>query len=71
MNVNMGQWGPATVLTVALVLIAALTGAYVVLFGDQRGADALAFADYLDALSKFAIGVGLLGIGRGVMKSRR
>lgn len=62
----MEEWNEfpwATFTAVAVTLIAALAGAGVVVFGDEG---ALNFSEYLDHLGKFVIGIGLLGIGRGV-----
>lgn len=53
----------ATFCTVALAFLVAVVGGAVVVFGDPG---ALSFESYTDTLSKFAIGVGLLGVGRGV-----
>jgi hypothetical protein len=53
----------ATLMTVLLVLIAAVAGAGVVIWGDPG---ALSFEKYLDLLKNFAIAVGVLGIGRGI-----
>lgn len=61
----------ATVCMVILLLIAAVVGGAVVIWGDNG---ALSFEQYLNDLGRFAIGLGLLGIGRGVssrMKYRR
>jgi len=68
MNLDLGTWGPATVLVIALTLIAAIGGIAVVLFGDQLGGDSLTFNEYLDTMSKFVIGVGILGVGRAIYK---
>lgn len=65
---DMSSWGPATVVVVGLTMIAAVMGGIIVAFGDQQGADALTFSAYLDHMSKFVIGVGALGIGRGILK---
>src|SRR4051812_28224897 len=53
----------ATFTTLMLVVIAAIVGGVVVIWGHDG---ALSFNQYLDALKGFAIAVGLLGIGRGV-----
>lgn len=52
----------ATLLVAILVTIGAVVGGVVCIANP----DTLSFDQYLSALSKFAIGVGLLGIGRGV-----
>jgi hypothetical protein len=54
----------ATIMTAGLVLIAAAAGAGVVIWGDPG---ALSFEQYLDLLKNFAIAVGILGIGRGIV----
>jgi hypothetical protein len=59
------KWGPATVLVVGLVLIAAAGGAVAVAVGKYS------YPQYLDDLKTFAIASGLLGVGRGVMTGLR
>jgi hypothetical protein len=54
----------ATLMTAGLVLIAAVAGAGVVIWGEDG---ALSFQQYLDLLKNFAIAVGVLGIGRGIV----
>lgn len=51
----------ATILMAVLVLIVAGVGGAVVIAGN------LPFADYIDALKGLAVGVGVLGVGRGLM----
>jgi hypothetical protein len=58
----------ATIMTAGLVLIAAVAGAGVVIWGDPG---ALSFQEYLDMLKNFAIAVGVLGIGRGIVSYGR
>ncbi len=60
-------------LPVATYLIAALCGIVAVVGGvvTVTSPDTLSFPQYLDAVSAFAIGVGILGIGRGISASRR
>jgi hypothetical protein len=53
----------ATITLITLVAIAAIVGGAVVIWGPSG---ALSFQQYLDDLEKFAVAVGLLGIGRGV-----
>ena len=65
MKTTLDNWGPATVLMVGLTLIAALGGAVAVAIGHYT------FNQYLTDLRTFAVGVGLLGIGRGVMTGLR
>lgn len=60
-EVNEFPW--ATFTACIITVIAALAGAAVVVWGDPG---ALSFKDYLSAMSVFVIGIGLLGIGRGV-----
>jgi flagellar biosynthesis component FlhA len=52
----------ATVLVAVLVVIVAVVGGVVVIVHP----DTLSFKQYVDALSKLAIGVGVLGVGRGL-----
>ena len=54
----------ATLLVGGLVLIAAGVGGAVVIWGKDG---ALTFSEYLDLLKNFAIAVGILGIGRGIV----
>jgi hypothetical protein len=57
------SWGPATVLVVAVIVIVVAAGAVVTVVNP----DTLSFSDYLDTLSKAAIGAGVLGVGRGLL----
>jgi hypothetical protein len=59
---NFSQWGPVTVLMVAIVVVVAVAGAAVAVVNP----DALTFAQYLDDMEKFAIALGILGVGRGI-----
>lgn len=61
MNANEFPW--ATFTMVVLVIVAAITGACVVIWGNPG---ALNFKDYIQYLSEFAGAVGLLGVGRGI-----
>lgn len=61
----------ATIVLAALAVIVAVVGGIIVVLGPQHGADGLTFNEYVDALSKFAIGVGLLGVGRGLHTRHR
>jgi len=54
----------ATVMIGGLVLISAGVGGAVVIWGDDG---ALTFEKYLDLLKNFAIAVGILGVGRGIV----
>lgn len=65
MNVNTKDWGPATTLIVILVVIGALAGAVISIVNP----DILSFDQLLNDLTKFVIGLGALGIGRGIMKA--
>lgn len=51
----------ATILIAIIALIAAVAGAVVTITEPSQ----LSFAAYLDDLTKLAVGVGLLGVGRG------
>jgi hypothetical protein len=53
----------ATIMMVILVGIAAIAGGAVVVFHGET----LSFEQYLDLLKNFAIAVGILGIGRGIV----
>ena len=70
-RMSTSEWGPVTMTLLVLTTIAALTGAAVVILGDQRGPDALSFKAYLDIMRDLVIGLGLLGIGRGVLRASR
>jgi len=54
----------ATIIIGALTLIVAGVGGGIVLWGKPG---ALSFHQYLDELQRFAIAVGILGIGRGIV----
>jgi hypothetical protein len=58
----------ATAALIFLTLVAALVGGAVVIWGDPG---ALSFKEYLDDLEKFAVAVGVLGIGRGVRSAAK
>jgi hypothetical protein len=63
----MNERAVATILTTILcVIVAGVGGAVTLLDPDQ-----LAFKDYAETVSTFAIGVGLLAIGRGLMGRSR
>jgi hypothetical protein len=66
-NTDFSTWGPITVLVVLLTGLTALGGLLVVILHP----DTLTFEQYLDDLSKFVVGAGLLGIGRGVHAAAR
>ncbi len=55
----------ATIMLGLLVAIVAVGGLLAMLLGD-----ALSFEEYARVLGEFAIAVGLLGVGRGILKSR-
>ena len=55
------KWGPATISVVAIFAIVAIIGGIVVIVGNMT------FEEYLDNLVKLAVGIGILGVGRGVM----
>ena len=57
----------ATYLITALCAIVAVVGGVVTITAP----DTLTFNDYLDAVAAFAIGVGILGVGRGINASRK
>lgn len=54
-------WMTFLILILALIIVA--VGGAVVIMGN------LTFETYLDDLEKFAIGIGLVAVGRGVQKS--
>jgi len=55
----------ATISAGLIVVIAAIVGGVVVIVGESS----LNFSDYVDALSKLAVGVGLVAVGRGINKA--
>ena len=57
----------ATYLIAGLCAIVAVVGGIVTLTNPGS----LSFNDYLDAVAAFAIGVGILGVGRGINASRK
>lgn len=63
---NAKEWGPATVLGVLLTVAAAVIGGIVVLTSDD-----LTFQEYLIAMAGFAVGNGLVSIGRGIGNAGR
>lgn len=63
MTVSLDGWGPATVLLMLLVATAAIGGIVLVIAGT------LSFADWMGYMQEFAVAVGILGVGRGVMKA--
>lgn len=65
-EVNEFPW--ATVTIVLLTLVAALTGAAVVIWGDPG---TLSFESYLKYMGEYALALGLLGIGRGIRANGR
>lgn len=56
------SWGPATILTVLLVLTAAIGGMVLVVMGD------LSFESWIENMTGFAVAVGLLSVGRGIAR---
>lgn len=60
MSLDLTKWGPATVLVVAVCLIAVAAGAVVTIVNPGE----LPFSDYLDALWKFALAAAGLGAAR-------
>jgi hypothetical protein len=61
-NIDFTSWGPVTVLLVAITAIAACAGAVTVVIHPET----LSFEQLLNDLEKFAIALGLLGVGRGI-----
>lgn len=61
-NIDFSSWGPVTVLLVVIVAVAAAAGAVTVVVHPET----LNFEQLLNDLEKFAIALGLLGVGRGV-----
>ena len=53
---------PVTVVLLALTVLAAVAGGVVTVVEP----DTLSFAEYLDRLEKFALALGILGVGRGI-----
>lgn len=56
-------WMTAVVALIALIVV--IIGGVTVITGD------LDYQTYLDTLWKFAIGAGILGVGRGIQKQKR
>jgi hypothetical protein len=61
-KLDLSSWGPVTMLLVAITTIAAIAGSVVCIVHPET----LTFEQLLSQLQKFAIGLGLLGIGRGI-----
>lgn len=57
------NWGPVTVLLIAIVVIATIIGGVVVIVQPET----LNFSEYLSKLQAFVLALAGLGIGRGVM----
>lgn len=60
---KLNQWGPMTVLLVLVVAVVVLVGGVVAVVNP----DSLSFDQYLDSLTKAAVGIGVLGVGRGIL----
>lgn len=60
MKLNLDTANIMTIAMLVLALIVVAVGGVVVILGNMT------FADYLTQLQKFAIGVGLTAIGRGL-----
>lgn len=60
MKLNLDTANIMTIAMLVLALIVVVVGGVVVILGNMT------FADYLTQLQKFAIGVGLTAIGRGL-----
>ena len=60
MKLNLDTANVMTIAMLVLALIVVAVGGVVVILGNMT------FADYLTQLQKFAIGVGLTAIGRGL-----
>jgi hypothetical protein len=52
-----------TYVACVIVVIAALVGGAVVIWGDPG---ALSYGDYLKDMAGFTVGLGLVGVGRGI-----
>lgn len=59
-NTQEFPWATAMMTLIAVIVV--LIGGLVVIFDD----DTLGFAQYIDTLAKLSVGVGILGVGRGV-----
>lgn len=64
--VNEFPW--ATACVVFLTILAAVTGAAVVIWGDPG---TLSFENYLKYMGEYALALGVLGIGRGIRSSAK
>jgi hypothetical protein len=59
---DLRNWGPVTVLVTIAAMIVLVVGGIVCIVNP----DTLTFAQYLDDLKTFVIGLGLTGLARGV-----
>lgn len=64
MHIDLRSWGPMTVLMVIAAAIILGAGAIAVVTGNYDGD----FAQWLDDLTKFALALGALGVGRGLLE---
>jgi hypothetical protein len=53
----------ATITAVLITIVASVAGAAVVIWGDPG---TYSFSNYLDDMKGFVIGIGVLGLGRGI-----
>lgn len=61
-NINIKEWGPLTVLIIALTVIITIVGGVVVIVHPET----LSFDQLINVLSKFVIGAGALSVGNGI-----
>lgn len=62
MKIDLSTWGPATVLIVAIAVIAVAVGGVVTVVNP----DTLSFQTYLEDLQRFAVAIAGLGLARAV-----
>jgi hypothetical protein len=60
---KLDEWGPATACVLIIVAVAGLVGGAVVIIQPAT----LSFQEYLNEMKVFALAVGGLGIGRGLL----
>lgn len=59
---DFNEWGPVTVLLVILTVLVAIVGGLITIIQPET----LSFEELLNDLQKFALALGVLGVGRGI-----
>ena len=62
---NLNSANVATILIASLTVLVAVVGGINVIVND------LSFKEYAETLSVFAVGIGILGVGRGLAARKR